>query len=130
MWAFLLVALGSALGGVARYAAALWVNPRATWAWGWPVGTLLVNVLGCFLLSLVNEGVLRGFPLRPELRLLITTGFCGGFTTYSTFNHETVKLFEERSWAGVGYGLATVLCCLGAHAVAVGIAHSLAGRSA
>jgi hypothetical protein len=68
MLAFVLVTLGSAVGGLCRYLVAVLLTPRLTGSW--PLGTLLVNVLGCFVLSLVNETVLRGLPLRPSLRLL------------------------------------------------------------
>ncbi|HMU38675.1 MAG TPA: fluoride efflux transporter CrcB [Pseudomonadota bacterium] len=125
MLAFLLVTAGSALGGFLRYAIALLIHPRVGGAW--PLGTLLVNVVGCFVLSLVNESVSRGFSLRPELRLLLTTGFCGGFTTYSTFNHETVKLVEEHGvLSGGGYAATTCVLCLLAHVAASILARRLA----
>ena len=79
MLAFVLVTLGSAIGGLCRYLVSVLLTPRLSGSW--PLATLLVNVVGCFVLSLVNETVLRGVPLRPGLRLLLTTGFCGGCTT-------------------------------------------------
>ncbi len=124
MLAFLLVTVGSALGGLLRYLTAVLLNPRIPVSW--PLATLLVNVIGCFVLSLVNETVLRGVPLRPSLRLLLTTGFCGGFTTYSTFNYETVTLVEQRGFfSGAGYAVSTVMLCLGAHLLASLVAKSL-----
>lgn len=124
MLAFVLVTLGSALGGLVRYGTAVLLNPRIPVAW--PLATLLVNVLGCFVLSLVNETVLRGMPIRPSLKLLLTTGFCGGFTTYSTFNYETVSLVEQRGlMSGIGYGLSTVVLCLLAHLLASLVARTV-----
>ncbi|HND11556.1 MAG TPA: fluoride efflux transporter CrcB [Pseudomonadota bacterium] len=124
MLAFVLVTLGSAVGGLLRYGTAVLINPRIPVAW--PLATLLVNVLGCFVLSLVNQTVLRGVPIRPSLRLFLTTGLCGGFTTYSTFNYETVSLVEQRGFlSGVGYAVSTVVLCLGAHFLASLVAKTL-----
>ena len=85
-----------------------------------PFGTLAVNVIGSFLLGLVMEGSLRSTLLSPEVRMGITTGFMGGFTTFSTFSYETVRLIEEGSLlqAGANILLNIVVCLLFA---AVGI---------
>lgn len=124
LFTYLLVALGSAVGGVCRAAVAALLATRIT---GLPVHTLLVNVLGCFILSALNEAALAGVGLR--WRALLTTGFCGGFTTYSTFNYETTQLTSERGIAvGALYGGLTVVLCLVAHGLGVAAARALVRR--
>lgn len=67
-----------------------------------PYGTLAVNIIGSLLLGLIMEGSLRSTLLGPELRFAITVGFLGGFTTFSTFSYETVRLLEEGSLVAAG----------------------------
>lgn len=87
------VALGSGAGGVLRYLLSRmivrWVNIEAL-----PVGTLVVNVLGCLLLGMIYGAVERGFDLSLEMRAFLIVGVCGGFTTFSTFAYETTQLFN------------------------------------
>ncbi len=97
---YLYVALGSAVGGVARYAAGPWVQrhlddrvPRAA-AMALPVGTLLVNVTGSFLLGALIVAFARQGARSEPMRLLLAVGFCGGYTTFSTFSADTVALAE------------------------------------
>lgn len=89
----LLVALGGALGSVARYLAALAVNRWAQSPFPW--GTLFVNVVGSFLIGLVMVLLLRAGEWRENYRLLLVTGVMGGFTTFSSFSWETWKLIED-----------------------------------
>lgn len=94
---FLVVALAAAVGAPARYLVDSWVQERLDRAFPW--GTLAVNISGSFLLGLVTGLVLyHGFPATPKL--LIGTGFCGAYTTFSTFAVETVRLGEDGSTAG------------------------------
>src|SRR5688572_27170434 len=108
---FLAVCLGGAAGSGARYLLALWlVRPATSW---FPWATWLVNVVGCFVLELVLVLVAGMLPLSPALLLLITTGFLGGFTTYSTFNAETLALFRNGAWRlGSLYLALTLVGCL------------------
>ncbi|HPO19592.1 MAG TPA: fluoride efflux transporter CrcB [Rubrivivax sp.] len=90
-WSTLLaVALGSALGGVLRWAAGAWLNPA--WA-GFPLGTLAVNCIGAFVIGMA----LVGFELWPvELpRAFVITGLLGGFTTFSAFSGESLQLLQR-----------------------------------
>jgi len=104
------IGLFGALGCLARYFVSGWTYALA--GRGLPYGTLAVNVAGSFLLGLVMEGSLRSTLLSPELRLGITVGFMGGFTTFSTFSYETFRLLEEGSLlqAGANVLLNVVVC--------------------
>ena len=83
------VAAGSALGGVARYAASVMLASHST---RFPVATLLINVAGSFVLGVL----MRGFGEAPArtLQFFLAVGFCGGFTTFSTFSLETARLIQ------------------------------------
>ncbi|MBK8871220.1 MAG: fluoride efflux transporter CrcB [Elusimicrobia bacterium] len=97
---YLMVAAGSALGGVARVALSSALIRR--WGTSFPWGTLAVNLAGCFLIGvLVGVGDQR-WRMGSELRLLLMAGFCGGFTTFSTFALEVSTLFKSGS---PGYAL-------------------------
>ena len=104
------VCLGSALGGGARYLVSL-AALRLLGA-GFPYGTLAVNVLGSFAIGAVMHVGLESTLLSPTARLFLTTGVLGGFTTYSTFNYETLGLVSEGDWLRAGLNLAvTVVAC-------------------
>jgi fluoride exporter len=128
----LLVALGSAAGGVARWSIGGWVQRLAGGAppTVFPVGTLLVNATGSFVLGLLGAALSRpGNAGRADLAwLLLGVGFCGGYTTFSTFSLDTVALLEARGWlvasanvvgsvaaglVGVGAGLALGRAAMG-----------------
>ena len=93
MTAVLYVALFGALGCLARYFLSGWVYDLIGRTL--PYGTLAVNVIGAFLIGLVMEFGLRSAAVSPELRIGLTIGFLGGFTTFSTFSYETVRLLES-----------------------------------
>lgn len=107
----LLVALGGAVGSVCRYLVGLvtlrWFGP------GFPWGTLTVNVVGSLVIGLFAELVARKLNASAELRVLLITGFLGGFTTFSAFSLEFVALFERgATGVAVGYVGATVVLSL------------------
>jgi fluoride exporter len=107
------VCLGSALGGGARYLLSE-VALRLLGA-SFPYGTLAVNVLGSFLIGLVMHVGLETTVISPAARLFLTTGVLGGFTTYSTFNYETLRLAADGDWPLAASNVAaTVLLCLAA----------------
>ena len=104
--AYLLAAMGGALGALARWgvAGALPSSPG-----GWPWATLLVNLTGCLLLGLLLGAVVPRHPDREWLRPLLATGVLGGFTTYSTFAVDAVRLVDDGAAAGAaGYVVASV----------------------
>lgn len=88
------VAIGASFGSVARWLASIWLNPM--WA-GFPLGTLFVNCLGGLLIGMAMAWLARS----PDemLRLLLVTGFLGGFTTFSAFSMESLHLLQEDRWA-------------------------------
>lgn len=93
---YLLVAFGSAVGGALRY----WLS---SYVYKWlpvffPFGTLTVNFIGSFIIGLLIFGLDDRGLLAPEVRLLLTVGFCGGFTTFSTFSLETVNLLKNSEF--------------------------------
>ena len=89
------IALAGAAGTVARYGVGL-ATERLTATW--PIGTLLVNIVGSFFLGLFTFW-LRTPPFDPALRAALTIGLCGGFTTFSTFSYESVVLGEQGGLA-------------------------------
>ena len=112
MTRLLWVCLGSAFGGGARYLLGGWI--QRSLGSTFPFGTLAVNVIGSFLLGILMQvGVTRNL-FSPTLRLALTTGVMGGFTTYSTFNYETVQSLEEGAWAAgiVNIGVTVGACLL------------------
>jgi fluoride exporter len=123
---YLLVALGGAAGSMARY----WVGgvaPRL-FGEGFPYGTLVVNVVGSFLISVVMGTALNSTLVPVNLRVFLTTGIIGGFTTYSAFNYETLALLQQRLWLTGGLNLlVTVLGCLVAGALGLVVAKLLVG---
>ena len=114
-----LIAVGSAVGGNLRYGLGRWIDAQA-WPGGLPWGTFVVNVSGSFLLGFFAVAFLeRVAPARREAYLLLGTGFCGGYTTFSTFEYEAYKLAREGHYpAALGYVAAS--CVVGLAAVAAG----------
>ncbi len=113
MTVWVLLACGGAAGALARYGVATAVLRRA--GGSFPAGTLVVNVLGAFLLGVIVTGLATS-PLQMQLAALLAVGFLGDFTTFSTFAYEAVILAREREWsrvawylvASVGLGLTAV----------------------
>ena len=103
-----LVAGGGALGALGRYLVGRILPGRRA--------TALVNVLGSFALGAVGGAVASGYP--PSVALLAGTGFCGAFTTYSSFAVELHRLLERREWGTVvGFAVGTLLTALGGAAL-------------
>jgi CrcB protein len=108
-----LVALGGLIGSVARY----WLSGAVQRLSGtaFPSGTLTVNVVGSFVIALVMALSLERGLLSADTRLFLTTGFCGGFTTMSTFSYETVALLRDGDAVlALGNVLANVVVTIGA----------------
>jgi len=108
----LLVALGGALGSVARWAMAGWVqrlSPTSTFPWG----TLAVNVLGSFAIGVLLTLALERELIAPGPRLFLVTGLLGGFTTFSAFTWESLELLRDAQWpAALAYVLGSIVAGL------------------
>jgi len=90
------VAVGGALGSVVRYLVGAFIQGRV--ATPFPVGTFAVNISGSLLLGFLMRLGLETTALGPEMRFFLTTGFCGGYTTFSTFSYETAGLIEDGDY--------------------------------
>jgi fluoride exporter len=117
--AYLWVALGGAIGAAARFAVAQWTGAR--WGWTFPWGTFAVNITGSLAIGLVMALlVARGSD--PMYRLLLVTGFLGGYTTFSAFSFEALALLESRRWdAAALYLIGSVVVGLLATALGLGL---------
>ncbi len=110
---FLWVGLGSALGGMARYAVVLLSQAGGIPAFPW--GTLAVNLAGSFLMGLGAALIAGGIPAGHPLQRFVLAGFLGGFTTFSAFSHDTLALGRQGEWMLACLNvLASVLACLAA----------------
>lgn len=123
---FLWICLGGAAGTGARYLLSGWLLRVA--GPGFPWETLAVNALGSFLLGLLMQVALTTALFSPTVRLTLASGVLGGFTTYSTFNYETLQYIQQGRWllglANVGI---TVAACLAAGVLGIFAGRFLAG---
>jgi len=93
---YLSVALGSAIGGVLRFALGTLIQQKTGATF--PVGTLAINLTGSFVLGFLLRYALATPVINPQARAFLTTGFCGGYTTFSTFTYETAALIEDGDY--------------------------------
>ncbi len=91
---YLLIFIGSGLGGCLRYLLSKIIQENIPFKF--PLGTLIVNVLACLLLGLVWSYAQKYEADNTRITLLLITGFCGGFSTFSTFSNETLQLFQTQ----------------------------------
>jgi fluoride exporter len=110
---FIIVFLGGGIGAAARY----WLSGTIARTSGspFPLGTITVNVVGCFLIGFLMTAFEERFLVTPSLRLFLTIGILGGFTTFSTFGYETIAMLKDAEffYAAVNV-LLSVLMCLAA----------------
>ena len=105
MKAILLVALGGAIGSVARFKLSGWLLHH-TIDWRFPAGTFTVNVIGCLVAGVLAGLVEKHDFFTPDARLLLFTGLLGGFTTFSAFGLETMFLIQRHELAMAGLNVA------------------------
>jgi len=119
------VALGSAIGGVARYAMTRFLLPSTSTHF--PASTILINVLGSFVIGFFGTLTVAGgrFAVPENYRMFVMVGVCGGFTTFSSFSLQSFDLMRSGMWgrALLNIGLSVVLCLM-----AVGMGHAIADR--
>lgn len=115
MMTYLWIAIGGALGSVGRY----WLNGLVSQRFDtFPAGTLVINVVGSFVIGVFGAVTLPEGKLNSESRALATQfvmiGLCGGFTTFSSFSWQTLNLLRDREWlyAGGNILLSVTLCLL------------------
>lgn len=115
---FLLVSIGSFFGGGARYLVSQAVQSLLPAAF--PAGTMSVNVLGCLIIGFLSALPWGDGVMSPSIKLLLTTGFCGGFTTFSTFMNEGSALMKDGHWMAV--------CLYVAGSIVMGLLAVMGGR--
>ena len=103
---FVFVALGGALGAIARYAISL-IPVKAQF----PILTLVTNILGAILIGFIVGVTDKKGDVSPNMVLFWKTGVCGGFTTFSTFSLEAYKLLEDKAYVHGGIYMALSVCC-------------------
>jgi CrcB protein len=127
MLRFFLICLGGAIGTGARYGLSTFC--RDVLGAGFPYGTLAVNVIGSFLLGGIMYVGLNTELITETTRLVLGTGVMGGFTTYSSFNYETVQLVQQRSYVpAAAYLAATLFGCFAAGLLGLSAGRWVASR--
>lgn len=119
------ITLGGIAGTLARYFLQGWVQQRSGLA-TFPVGTLVVNLIGSFVVGLVIRLAMGSTQISPELRAALTIGFCGAFTTMSAFSYDSMRLLADREYwyAGLYMG-GTIVGCLAAVVAGTELAHRI-----
>ncbi len=132
MITYLWIAIGSALGGMARYGCSnlgsAWLGERHAWG-----ATLAINIIGSFVIGLFSALTGPGgrIVVSPDVRLFVMVGICGGYTTFSSFSLQTVNLIRAGDMTAAGLNIASslVLCLLAAWLgfVAAGVFNAMRG---
>ena len=120
----LYIALGGVAGTLSRYGLEGWIQSRTTT--GFPVGTLVVNLSGSLLIGFILRVATGSALISPDVRAALTIGFCGAFTTMSTFSYESVALLRDGDYVRAGlYMSVTLLGGVGAVVLGAAIGNKL-----
>jgi CrcB protein len=120
------IGFGSAVGGIARFLLGSAIQHRV--GAGFPLGTFIINVTGSLLVGFLLRYALGTPAISTELRAMLTTGFCGGYTTFSTFSYETATLIEDGDHLRATlYVVSSVVAGLLAVFLGFAAAHALLG---
>ena len=123
----LIVFFGAGIGGVTRYLLGGWIQSATGAGFAW--GTLTINITGSLLLALAYS-ILDGTAAPVEWRIFLGVGICGGYTTFSTFSYESVRLMQDGDWGrAAAYVLASVVGSIAAAVIGFRIGASLLARS-
>jgi fluoride exporter len=104
LYKLLLIAVGGAIGTLARYATGTLLSPLMEKTL-FPFGTMAVNLIGCFVIGVMNGYFEPRITIPQEYRLMILVGFLGGFTTFSSFGYETAALLRDKEYLYAGYNI-------------------------
>jgi CrcB protein len=120
------ICLAGAAGTGSRYLIGVWAAQR--FGGSFPYGTLIVNLAGCFAIAAIMQAALT-LDWPPTVRMAITAGFLGGMTTYSSFNYETMRLFEDGATpAAIVNAVVTIVGGLVAGGLGLLVARQILGR--
>lgn len=96
MKSLLLVGLGGAVGSISRYIISSSLGRVSNTTF--PIGTFMINIIGCILIGILVSAAAKYQVINDDMKLLLITGFCGGFTTFSTFSHENIQLLNAGNF--------------------------------
>jgi len=120
----LYIGAGGLLGTLARYWLQGWIQSRGGGVF--PIGTLAINIAGSLVLGFVIRYATGSTVISPELRAALTIGFCGAFTTMSTFSYESIALLgDAQYWRAAVYMAGTIVGCLSAVMVGTTVAEKM-----
>jgi CrcB protein len=107
-----LVGIGGAVGSIARYGLSLSINTK--FSSSLPLGTLIVNIIGCFIIGILFGLAAKQQWTNNDILMLVGTGFCGGFTTFSTFALENISLFDkQQTSSAIVYTIVSLILGIG-----------------